>query len=510
MRNLSISTALLLNGWAVACTGTADIATQTNSVTTGGGSQIGQTTGGAQGSTGGSFAPAIGGATQSSGGNSALSTGGATPGTGGNSAVSTGGATAGTANTGGTNDVAALRSTLPPVTTPDISDSDYATFISGANTFGLALGQNVTTSNSLKAKNSVFSPTSAQIALAMTYGGAVGNTAAAMKTTLGDNLASGKYHAGCNRLLRDLASRNSSYTDPMGNVKRIELTPTNSLWVERTMSVKSAFLDLLSQQYDSGMWAVDFIGQPDPARLAINAWVSDHTHSRINDLLQSGDVNSATRFVLVNALYLYASWSTLFDKRSTASAVFHTLAGTDVSADTLHSSSYLQYKSTASFDVLELPYFSGDLWMTIVLPQTGQFEATRSQISGSWISGAMAGLARTYVTLALPKFTISTAQLKLAEPLKAMGMGVAFDSMAADFSGISNDKPLYLSDVIQKAFIGVDEDGTEAAAATAVFGSGAGLPPPPTPFIIDRPFLFFIQDTTGLVVFSGQVVDPTL
>jgi serpin B len=479
MRNLSILTVLLLNGWAVACTGHADIAVQINAAGAGGGGQSGQT---------------AGGATSSSGGSSALPNGGAT---------------AGTSGAGGASSAESLRSALPAITNPDISDTDYAAFITSVNTFGLALGQNVTTSNSLTTANSVFSPTSAQLALAMAYGGAVGSTAAAMKTTLGDTFASGTYHAGCNRMLRDLASRNYSMTDWAGNLKRIELAPANSLWAERTLSIKSGFLDLLSQQYDSGMWAVDFVGQPDPSRLAINAWVSDQTHNRINDLLLPGDIDNTTRWVLVNALYLYASWSTLFDKTSTTSAVFHTLAGTDVNANTMHSNSYLQYKSTATFQVLELPYVTGNLWMTIVLPSAGQFEATRSQISGSWISGVTSGLTSTYVALSLPKFSTTTGQLKLADPLINMGMGIAFDSSTADFSGISSYKPLFIAGVVQKAFIGVDEDGTEAAAATAVFGSGSAPPPIPTPFTVDRPFLYFVQDQTGLVLFSGQVVDPT-
>lgn len=505
MRNLSILAALSLNAWGVACTGHADIATQINSTT--GGS--GQSTGGAKGSSGGSSASSTGGVTQSSGGSSALSTGGVTQGSGGSSTVSTGGAAAGATTTGGTASSELLRSTLPPVTSPAISDSDYATFIADANAFGLALGQNVTTLNSLTTANSVFSPMSAQIALAMAYGGAVGDTASAMQTTLDDTLGINTYQAGCNRLLRDLGSRNTSTTDYAGNSYNIVLTPANSFWVDRTVTVKSSFLDLLSQQYNSGIWAVDYINQPDAARVAINDWVSNQTNNLINNLLSPANIDSSTRWVLVNALYLYASWQTLFNKSATTPADFHTLAGTDVTANTLHSSSYLKYKSTATFDVVEVPYVTGNLWMTIVLPQTGQFESTRSQISGTWISSVTAGLTNTYVSLALPKFSITTSQLDLSAPLTTLGMAIAFDPARADFTGIASAPAIYISDVVQKAFIGVDEDGTQAAAATAVIGATASLPPPPTPFTVDRPFLFFIQDITGLVLFSGQVVDPT-
>ena len=142
------------------------------------------------------------------------------------------------------------------------------------------------------------------------------------------------------------------------------------------------------------------------------------------------------------------------------------------------------------------------------MPSSGQFETTRAQVSGQWLSDATSGLAVAYVQLSLPKFKIETAQLKLTESLNSLGMTIAF-STGADFTGMTNQKPLYLSGVVQKAFIGVDEDGTEAAAATAVVGSGSSLPPTPIPVTFDRPFLFFVHDMTGLVLFAGQVVDPT-
>ena len=399
------------------------------------------------------------------------------------------------------------RSQVPPETNPDISDSDYATFISNSNDFGLALYQRMNSDLSLTSKNGVFSPASAQLALAMTYGAAAGDTAAAMKTMLRDTLGADKYHMASNRLERDLASRNYSATDQYGYTRRIEIAPANSLWTDRTMTIKTPYLDLLSQQYDTGLWRVDFAGQPEPARQAINAWVMDNTHDRIKELLQQGDIDSSTRFVIVNALYFYGTWATIFDKNSTQPAVFHTLAGTDVTASTLHGPSEpVPYKSTGSVEVLQLPYVNGDLWMTLVLPASGQFEATRAQVSGQWLADTTSGLATTDVRINMPKFKIETPQRRLKDSLSALGMAIAF-SGSADFTGMT-DEPLLIADVIQKAFIGVDEDGTEAAAATAVIGT-LGIPPTPIPVTFDRPFMFFIQDKTGLVLFAGQVVDPT-
>jgi serpin B len=237
--------------------------------------------------------------------------------------------------------------------------------------------------------------------------------------------------------------------------------------------------------------------------------VEAHTQDRIKELLVSGDITANTRFVIVNALYLYASWETLFPKKQTNQAAFHSLAGSDVTSDTMHVTDFMLYKATTDAQVVEVPYVSGNLWMTLVLPASGQFEATRAQIAGQWLADLSSSLTRTYVTLGLPKFKVVTPQLLLIQPLTDLGMGIAFEPGKADFSGITTDDPLFIRRVVQKAFIGVDEDGTEGAAATAVVGDTWGIPPTPVALTFDRPFLFFIQDKTGTVLFSGQVVDPT-
>lgn len=400
------------------------------------------------------------------------------------------------------------RSDVPAVTNPDVTDAEYATFIADSNDFGLALYQRMNSDLGLTAQNGVFSPTSAQLALAMTYGAAAGDTAAAMQSTLKDTLGSGKYHAACNRLQRDLAARNYDYTDPQGYEWRIELSPANSLWTDRTMAIKTPYLDLLSAQYDTGLWRADFMNQPEPSRLEINQWVMDRTNDRIEELLQQGDVDISTRFVIVNALYFYGSWSNVFDKTTTQPAVFHTLAGADANPSTMQGEADgLQYKLSGSTQVLQLPYVNNELWMTLVLPATGEFEATRSQISGQWLADTTSGLASTSVQLSIPKFKITTPQRRLRDSLTALGMGIAFTD-AADFTAMA-DETLSIFDVVQKAFIGVDEDGTEAATATAVIGRFHAVPPTPVVMTFDRPFFFFVQDKTGLVLFAGQVVDPT-
>ena len=472
MRTLAcLAVSYVLGSGVIACSGPADVASKNNEQSVGGN------------------------ATDLGGSGNGNPSGGSTTAQGG---TATGGSTAAA-------QVGELHSDTPADTNPDITDAEYATFIANANDFGLTLYQGVNAGTT----NAVFSPTSAQLALGMTYAGAVGDTAAGMQTALHDSLGSTKYFAGCNRLLSDLASRNLSLTDAGNNTLRVELAPANSLWADLTVSVKTPFLDTLAAEFGSGMYRVDFIGQPDPSRIAINNWVSDRTHDRIQNLLMPGDVDTTTRFVLVNALYFYANWSDLFVKTATTSATFHTLAGTDVSVNTMHKSSYMQYKSTSSYDMLQIPYVANDLSMVVVLPQAGEFDATRTQLSAQWVQDNRSGLTSTYVDLSLPKFKIETDQMHLAGMLSSMGMQLAFDVKNADFTGMTDLKPLYISDVIQKAFIGVDEDGTEAAAATAVILDTASIQPTPVPFTVDRPFLFYIQDKTGLVLFAGQVVDPS-
>jgi serpin B len=329
-----------------------------------------------------------------------------------------------------------------------------------------------------------------------------------MQTTLKDTLGSAKYHAGCNRMMRDLVNRNLTQTDAHDVTRRVEFAPANSLWVDLGTSVKTPFLNLLAAHYNSGVYGVNFSTQPDASRIAINDWVSGHTHDRIKDLLSQNDVDSSTRIVLVNALYFFANWSDLFFKTATSPATFHTLAGTDVSADTMHKSAHMLYKATDTYQVLNISYVSGDLSMVVVLPNADAFDATRAQISAQWVEDNRNGLTSTNVDLSLPKFSIGTGQMHLKDTLSSMGMQLAFTG-SADFSGISTDTRLQISDVIQKAFIGVDESGTEASAATAVMLNGSGPPQTPVDFNVNRPFIYYIQDKTGLVLFAGQVVDPT-
>jgi serpin B len=396
---------------------------------------------------------------------------------------------------------------MPPNQQPSIAEADYRAFISHINQFGLDLGQQVS-GREYKTTNWIYSPLSATVALGMTYAGAKGQTASEMKTVLGDSFAAGVFHTAANKLMRELASRQTSASAPNGDALKLELNLADSIFVDRTVMLQAPFLDVLSREYDSGVRQLDFIQQFEAARATINDWVAEQTKDEIQDLLPMGSITEMTRFVLVNALYFYGSWATPFSHNATQDAPFETLAGSSVHVPTMHIETRFSYAKADTYELAELPYLSG-MRMTIVLPADGQFEALRAQVSEAWLTSALSQLTPALLNVSLPKFKLTAGSFSLAAGLKALGMQQAFTD-GADFSGIATGVPLSISDVVQKAFIAVDEKGTEAAAATGVIGVATSAPiDPPIPFTVDRPFLFFIRDQNGAVLFSGHVVDPS-
>jgi serpin B len=254
---------------------------------------------------------------------------------------------------------------------------------------------------------------------------------------------------------------------------------------------------------------LDFARSHEPARMAINEWVEEQTRDKIQGLLPQGSITEATRLVLVNALYFYGSWQAPFNHATTSNAAFKTLAGASLQVPTMFGQKRLSYRAADKLEVAELPYVGGRLRMTIVLPAEGQFEAVRSQVSAAWLERAVTGLQPTELIVRLPKFKMTVGTFSLKQGLMAAGMKSLFTD-SADLTGIATGVQLTVSDVLQKAFIAVDEDGTEAAAATAVIvGPPNAQGDPPKPFTVDRPFLFFIRDESGAVLFSGHVVDPS-
>jgi serpin B len=356
--------------------------------------------------------------------------------------------------------------------------------------------------------NLVFSPYSAAVALAMTRNGAAGETLDQMSAVLHANQA-GDLDAGLNAIDQALATRPGEYKWADETVK-LELATANQLWGQRDYPFHDAFLDKLAASYGAGIRLVDYIKATEDARKAINAWVSDQTRERIPELIPEGVLDSDTRLVLTNAIYLNAPWMHRFNKDATAPGPFTRLEGSTVEARLMRLSEELRFAKGSGYQAVELPYIDGSLSMLVIVPDSGKFADFQSAFSADTLETIVSDLKTAQVKLAFPRFEYRT-QASLKDALKEMGMSIAFEPGLADFSAMSPDgKNLFIQDVIHEAFIAVDEDGTEAAAATAVVVGRTSAPQDIVELTVDRPFLYAIRDNdTGAILFLGRLLDPS-
>ncbi len=360
--------------------------------------------------------------------------------------------------------------------------------------------------------NLVCSPASIVLALAMARAGAAGATATEMDAVLhtselGTDPAA--LHPGMNALTRELEARSGTF-EAMGEQVTVELSIANSLWGQDGMAWVAQFLDTLAAQYGAGMRLVDYIADPEAARTAINEWVADETKDRIPELLGQGTVTPDSRLTLVNAVYMKAPWIEPFAEGATAPGPFTTATGASVEVPTMRTSRSLPYAVGDGWQAVDLPYAGGSLSMLLVVPDAGGLAATEAALADGLLDEAVQSLAAREVVLGLPKFDLET-KVELGDVLAALGMPNAFSPSSADFSGMTTDAQLFIGVVIHQANITVDEQGTEAAAATAVGMRDESAPmDPPIELTIDRPFLYAVRDTeTGAVLFLGRVSDPS-
>lgn len=389
---------------------------------------------------------------------------------------------------------------------PDAPASDVAAVAAGNNAFAAAAYALLAAQEQ---GNLVYSPHSIRLALAMTYAGARGETAAQMAEVLRFDLADEALHAAFNALDQELASRNRvEPTRDDGIERKVRLSIANSLWGQQGFTFVPEFLDTLAADYGAGMRLVDYVAATEAARRAINEWVAEQTNDRITDLIPEGVLSEMTRLVLTNAVYLDATWSSIFEKDATYDAPFFRLDGSEVTVPTMHQQSFFRYAAGEGWQAVELPYVGEELAMVLLVPDAGRFPEVEGLLGAGLLDEVVAGLAGVEVNLALPRFEFRF-KASVADLLKAMGMPTAFDPGAADFSGMSAEDRLFISDVIHEAFIKVDEEGTEAAAATAVIIDLTSAPIEVMELSVDRPFLFSLYDrTTGQILFLGRVLDP--
>ena len=397
-----------------------------------------------------------------------------------------------------------VQSDKPRDTVPQVSSSDSNTLVTGNNAFAFDLYHRLQN----EPGNLFFSPYSISIALAMTYAGTVRDTESQMAQVMHFDLPQAQLHPAFNQIALELAQRATAEgVDPS---QAFTLHVVNATWGQKGYTFLSGYLDILAEDYGAGVRQLDFAANPENARNTINQWVSQETQNKINDILPAGSIDTLTRLVLSNAIYFKADWSNEFDKSLTKDDVFHLSAGGTTTVPMMSRTGLYNYMAGSGYQALEMPYAGEQLSMLIILPDEGKFAQVASSLDSSGLAGIVDSLQSRNVNVTLPKFTFEY-DLGLKSWLQQMGMVDAFDPTKADFSGMDGKKDLYISNVLHKAFVAVDEAGTEAAAATTVIVGVTSMPvEQPIAFKADRPFIFLIRDIpTGTILFLGNIMNPT-
>ncbi|MFC2056941.1 serpin family protein [Chloroflexota bacterium] len=394
-----------------------------------------------------------------------------------------------------------LQSKKPRVTEPQASQGDLTTLVGGNSEFAFNLYQRLRNTDG----NLFYSPYSISLALAMTYAGARGETEEQMADALNFLLPQDSLHRTFNGLDTALSGRGEGAKGK--DREGFRLNVINAIWGQKDYEFLSEFLDLLAENYGAGLRILDFVAAPEPSRITINDWVSDQTEGRIEDLIPQGAIDELTRLVLTNAIYFNAAWQFPFEEDSTTDGPFHLLDGKEITVPMMKQTESFGYATGDGYRAVELPYDGHELSMVILLPDTGQFEAYENSMNHKTVEGIISELQNRQVSLSMPQFEFES-EFSLKNVLAAMGMPVAFSS-TADFSGMTGNRDLFIDEVIHKAFVSVDEAGTEAAAATAVIMKLTAMPEEPVSVTVDRPFIFLIQDIeTGAILFIGRVLNP--
>jgi serpin B len=370
-----------------------------------------------------------------------------------------------------------------------------------------------------KEGNLFFSPTSIHTALCMTAAGAGNRTAVQMAETLHVETIDPEIHTAFAALIETLnrpkmvkAYHMVDDQPTQIDTPAYQLVIANALWGQQGYRWKQDFLNVITGSYGAGLQEVDFAGQTEAARNTINEWVEKKTRDRIMDLIGPGGLDAITRLILTNAIYFKADWAEKFPDHMTEEMPFTVSAKKKIVTSMMFQKDDFRYMETDAFQALEMPYNAYELSMVAFLPKTvdglGRFEKTLApQMLSAWLET----LATEEVEVTFPKFEF-TSSLRLSRILKAMGMKDAFSPSSADFSGMTSAEKVFISDVIHKAFVAVDEEGTEAAAATAIMMAGSAMRMPastPTVFKADHPFLFIIRhNRSGAILFMGRVVNP--
>lgn len=378
------------------------------------------------------------------------------------------------------------------------NETSLSEVVNSNNQFAFDLYRKINAHDS--GKNIFVSPFSISTALAMTYEGSSNNTRKQMGDVLRLNLADAQRQEGFSTLLAQTKA---------GTGKHYKLNVANALWGQKQYHFEPPFISAASKYYGGGLKSVDFANNTEGTREEINRWVEDHTENMIRELLKQGDIKSNTPLVLTNAIYFKGNWASQFKAAATKDDKFNVSDTKKVEVPMMRQTGHFPFVRIDSMTAIDLPYEGNDLSMIVILP-SGDAEKLGEELSVDTIHKLRSQMRSREVDVTLPRFKLE-ARYGLGPILSEMGMPDAFSEMRADFSGMTGSPNLYISAVIHKARIEVNEEGSEAAAATAVIMIPKSMEVDmKETFRADRPFIFMIvHKTTGSILFMGRMSDPT-
>ncbi|HBO33923.1 MAG TPA: serpin family protein [Anaerolineaceae bacterium] len=384
---------------------------------------------------------------------------------------------------------------------PQYTPEEAANLVSANNQFAFDLYQQLKSGQG----NLLYSPFSLYQALTMVYGGARGDTANQMREVLHYPVTDEELHRVINALNIALSSQTgSSGEDDQGFTLQI----ANALWAMQNGYIEPSYLDLLSENYAAGLRTVDFAQSQEAADL-INQWAQENTNDKIKEIANPDMFNANTRLALTNAVYFKGAWRFPFQEADTHKQAFTLLDGEQVEVDMMMITEEFRALKNDQVQMIELSYFNSPMVMDLIAPAAGSWEAFSQTLTAGLLEDYLEQMSMNRVNLSMPKFKIETPEMDLIDPMQNLGVIDLF-GMNADLSGMTGDKSLLISTLVQKAFIDVNEAGTEAAAVTIAVAQEKGMiSPDPIIMSFDSPFLFLIRDKeTGAILFIGQLMQP--
>ncbi len=380
---------------------------------------------------------------------------------------------------------------------PSIEQNSTTALVDGLNTFAFDMYSGL--QKEYQGQNIFFSPISISTALAMLYPGARGDTKSEMSTALHFTMPDTELLSTFNVLDASLNQQSENYI----------FKEVNALWPDATFKIKTDYLDAIMQNFGAGLYPLDFLHHHEESRLTINKWVEENTNRKIVDLLKEGDIIPDTRLVLTNAVYFNAQWVDEFEESSTTKSPFYVKDGSSVTVPMMSQISYFNYGESNDAKIIELLYSDYNTSMLIVMPNEGSWESFTNSFNLSLYNSMIKQMSSKNIELYMPKYKFKTPPYSLKRSLSVLGMKKAFED-SADFKNIA-DEFIKVGDVLHKAFISVDEKGTEAAAATAItmIDTAIMMPEDVMTLRIERPFILFIRNrVSGQILFMGEILNP--